>query len=88
MTTKKAKEHFAKKKDKKDKAPTPPPEPPQAPLRIDFWFVPHGYQVDVYEMGKMVHSECRDFGGDQDTGKLKDLALNHMAGLVKKFRRL
>lgn len=59
---------------------------PAPSLRLDFALVRHGYQCDVYADGRLIASECRDFGGSHHVGKLKAALVDQLLAAVKTWR--
>lgn len=55
-------------------------------LQLNIFLVPYGYQVDLYEDGKLLDGACRDFGGSHKIRKLKDQLINKIGQMIKEFR--
>lgn len=55
-------------------------------ISVNWFFVPYGYQIDIYQDGKLAYSECRDFGGNYLPKKLKQEIMARTLKLMDEFR--
>lgn len=55
-------------------------------LRLDIYLVKIGYQIDYFENGKWIMSECRDFGGSHPVTRLKREMYQAIQTMLDKFR--
>ena len=56
-------------------------------VRLEFYLVPHGYQVDIFRRGTRVSSVCRDYGGDAESRKVHiDALLEELTQALTRLR--